>query len=111
MGSHIRFEDDTVLVGYDAVLDDTTLTLHVPWATAQRYIEKIFKPENISALFQRSEILAHLRFDRAGYGFLSKASTFEDWTELTALVFAGQIRNQPIRFAKPMGVSNVNKIS
>lgn len=113
MGSLLRFEQNSLEVGWDDVQKKSYQSLKVPFEVLNQYIHSIFNTEDITDLFIRSESVAHLEFDQHQNGQLlfdmSKIeSTFNEF-DPKSLVMASAIyeRDLPIQYAKPMGVTNV----
>lgn len=111
MGSHVRFEEEVVHVGYDDATGVSVIELKVPFNVAKDYIETIMSIEDISNLFQYSRVVAHLMFEDGPLGtILTSLETMADWHQFNSPVFAtplGYFPPIPIRYAKLIGVSNV----
>jgi hypothetical protein len=117
MGSLLRFQDNEVLVSFDAAQKKSALTLRVPFEVASNYIAKTFSAESLNDLFWRAEVLsllefsedpeepAHLQFDAES--LVLALAEFDPGSPIIAAVADGPL--VPIRFAKFIGVSSVNR--
>lgn len=115
MGSLLRFEKDSLEVGWDQVENKSYQTLRVPFEGVHKYIHSIFRAEDITDLFIHAESVAHLEFTTSDFGQLifdlnKIEKTFHDF-DPKSLVMGSAIykQNVPIQFSKPMGVTNVLK--
>lgn len=113
MGSLIRFKKDAVLVGYNHYLDQTALKLSIDFTFAEKYLESIYKPDDLEKLFMKAEVIGQLSPSESGFCLLK--CHFENLNTLLAefhpnsLVMGASARDEnplPIDFAKPVLLSN-----
>lgn len=114
MGSLIKFSEDCVLIGHDSFDDRASLKLNISFQETKSYIDKTFSSAAMQDLFWRARIIAHLEFK----GEVSKLLYRQDQVDLALQSFnpgspiVGAVvdcPDLPIRFAKFMGISRVNK--
>lgn len=116
MGSLLRFEKESLLVGWDEVAKKAYCNLRVSFDDLQKYIHSIFTPQDITDLFIRSEVVSHLVFNEnseSAKGELifeldAVEKSFQEFNP-KGLIFASVIHDLdlPVQYSKPMGVSNV----
>lgn len=116
MGSLIRFEEQTVKIGYDQVAKDSYLDLNISFKKAEEYIASTLSEDSINDLFLKSEVVAHLKFGDSNQGELEYDNDYIQnqfgYFQPNAPIFASPIykTNLPIQYSKPIGVTNVGKI-
>jgi hypothetical protein len=113
MGSLLRFEENSLEVGWDQVNKKSYQSLKVPFKVLYQCMHSIFNIEDITDLFIRAESVAHLDFTNSETGNLifdlnHIEKVFHDF-DPKSLVMGSAIykQNVPVQFSKPMGVTNV----
>lgn len=111
MGSHIRFEQDKLYVGYDDMMGTFCIELKVSFFDCVEYIQRIMTQKDVSKLFNHSRVVAHLLFEDGPLGTIcTTPEALASWHNFNSPVFAtplGYHAPLPIRYAKLIGVSNV----
>lgn len=112
MGSILRFEQHQTKISYNHFSGDCYACIDIPFNEVQEYINSIFSPAAISDLFLPAEIVAILEFDDE----VGKLTTDNDKLNAALSTFPvncpifGAVNypiTLPIRFAKPIGITNV----
>ena len=116
LGSIIHFTQEYVFISYDHFTQCYAHKLKVSFKDAQTYIHSIYSPKSLKELFFKAAVVGHLTTkDQKFIEIICNNKEIPDLIshyQLNSYIFAAPIYNKilPIKLAKLIGVSRVNKL-